>query len=198
MQFMCRLGRVINPTCTLFIACVLGLLSASCLAVPTEDGVEVIVVQAPAAPSPESTAIAESPRFLEDRLAVPLCEPFVLLDGQTAYIESEDLTLHYFVDIEWECPEPTYACDENGTGNSCSEEPVVVECEVPLIATAYYEALQDGEYLGQVPWQREIAVGDYMIPTLEMYSGYDYKTHRFEITVMVVPKRLSPACRGGG
>ncbi len=97
-----------------------------------------------------------------DTFQAELGQLFALRHNQTVQIPTENLSITHTTDIEFECPADA-------------------DCEVPLIATDYFEVTQAGQSLGQRQWQPEMVFGDYVLTTARFYSGYEYKEHQFEI-----------------
>ncbi|RME86772.1 MAG: hypothetical protein D6770_11125 [Anaerolineae bacterium] len=99
---------------------------------------------------------------------VELGQAFGLRADQTASIPSEGLAILHIVNIEFKCPSDPQ-----------------VSCEVPLIATDYFQVSQGGKILDTQPWEEEMVFGDYMLKTIAHYEGYDYENHNFEIVLTV-------------
>ncbi len=141
-------------------------------------------------PSPSITPEAtDVPRFPEGVTPTPnylrsdaetfeaeLGQLFSLRRDQAVTISSEDLTILHTTDIEFECPADA-------------------DCEVPLIATDYFEVRQAGELLGIQKWDREMLFGDFVLTTAWQYSGYNYDEHQFEIILSVERQEVVAAAR---
>ncbi len=146
----------------------LFLLLVSCAAQPASTAtpilptVTAVPTHTPAPPTPTPSHLrSEEPRFTAE-----LDQEFGLKWDQSVAIPTEGIVITHTTDIEFECPPES-------------------DCEVPLIATDYFEFVQNGESLGQQRWEPELFFGNYVLETAVLWSDYNYEEHEFEIILIV-------------
>ena len=127
-----------------------------------------------APPTPTPTAPpTPTPYYTQsdaERFTAELGQLFALRWNQAVEIPAEQLVITHTVEIEFECPDMDAA---------------ELSCEVPLIATDYFTLEQNGQLLGIASWEPVMGMGDYTLYTTQLYDGYDYRKHEFEIVLSV-------------
>lgn len=139
---------------------------------------ESTVAQSPT-PSPTVTPTPTPSNYLSSENSIfqaELGQLFALRWDQSVEILAENLIITHIADIEFECP-------------------AGAECEVPLIATDYFEITRSGDALWYGPWQPEIEFDQYVISTASRYNSYDYHQHQFELILMVGRRDVAQAAQ---